>query len=503
MSGGAGGRGGKKSGGGSGRGRPPGAGGPGRGGRGGGRGGGERGRGAAGGSGARGSRRGERGPGPGARPRRGESGSRPAAPRGTRGRPTGADGRVAPKPRKPLGSQKPPQPPPGLVLAEVEQLELTIEKLVAGGDGLGRYLGVPLFVPRTAAGDRVRVRIVERRPDFGRAEVIELLSPGPGRREPPCPHFAECGGCDLQHLDERTQLRVKVEAAVETLRRIARVELPPPAEVLAGEPWGYRLRTQVHTAALGAGVVVGYHARGSRRVVPVHACAVLDPRLEHELLRLGRALKSPAPARIDLALGDDGTVAAAPPVEGLATGELRRRVGDFEYAFDARCFFQGHSGLLPTLVDRAVGSATGELAFDLYGGVGLFALPLARRYRRVVLVEGDRGAARYARRNARAVAADALEVVAQAVESWIGEGLPENADRVLVDPPRDGLAVPVRAALLVRPPRRLTYVSCHPAALARDLNVLGGVFAVESLRFVDLFPQTGHLETLVELVRRG
>jgi tRNA/tmRNA/rRNA uracil-C5-methylase (TrmA/RlmC/RlmD family) len=390
----------------------------------------------------------------------------------------------------------------GVALAGIEELEVSIEKLVAGGDGLARHGGVPLFVPRTAPGDRARVRIVERRPDFGRAEVVELLSPGPGRRLPPCPHFADCGGCDLQHLDDLTQLRLKVEAAVETLRRLGRLELPPPAEVLAGAPFGYRLRAQLHTERLGDGVAVGYHARGSRRLVPIRVCPILDPALEGEAVTLARRLGAEAPARVDLALGDGGAIDSAPPVPGLHPPALARRVGAFVYAFDARCFFQGHAGLLPALVDRVVGAERGEVAIDLYGGVGLFALPLARRYRRVVLVEGDRIATRYARRNAREAGLGNLEVVPFAVESWIETGLPLDADRVVVDPPRGGLAVPVRRAFLLRPPRRITYVSCHTAALARDLAALSGLYEIESLRFVDLFPQTGHLETLVELARR-
>lgn len=194
---------------------------------------------------------------------------------------------------------------------------------------------------------------------------------------------------------------------------------------------------------------------------------------------------------------------AAPAVPGLDEGELRRRVAGFDYSYDARCFFQGHQGLLEALVERAVGEERGELAFDLYGGVGLFALPLAARYGRVVTVEADRIASRYAKRNARAARLGNVETVARSVDTWIGEALPADADRVLVDPPRQGLSAAVRAVLAERPPRRLTYVSCHAAALARDLVALGPGFAVESLVFVDLFPQTGHLETVVQLVRRS
>jgi 23S rRNA (uracil1939-C5)-methyltransferase len=388
-------------------------------------------------------------------------------------------------------------------LVELDQVEVTIEKLVAGGEGIGRFEGIPIFVPRSAPGDRVRVELFERRPDYGRGEIVELLAPGPGRREPPCPHFGACGGCDLQHLDEKTQLAQKSAALMETLTRLSGLAVPAPRAIVAGASWGYRLRAQIHTRRAAGGHQVGYHARRSREVVPVRSCAVLVPELERELVTLGRRLPSAAPARIDVAAGDGGTVSYAPLLEGLPHGELSRRVGSFDYAYDSRCFFQGHAGLLGALVEIVVGDATGATAFDLYGGVGLFSLPLARRYTKVVLVEGDRIASRFARRNARTAKLANVEVAALAVESWIGGGLPDGADRVVVDPPRDGLSPTVRSLLVGRAPRRLTYVSCHAAALARDLKALASAFEIESLVLVDLFPQTGHMEAVVQLRNRA
>ncbi len=390
-----------------------------------------------------------------------------------------------------------------VALAEVDEVELTIEKLVAGGDGLGRSGGVPIFVPRTAPGDRARVRIRERHPDYARAELVELLAPGPGRREPPCPHFGECGGCDLQHLEERVQLRSKCEATLETLRRLSGLELPSPRSILAGASWGYRIRTQLHVAAKGDEIAVGYHARGSHRIVAVSVCPILEPRLEREVTALSGRLRPPVPQRLELALGDDGSISAAPPTGDLVGGEVVRRVGEFDYHFDARTFFQGHGGLLARLVGAVVGEWRGATALDLYGGVGLFALPLARRYEQVTLVESDRIATRYALRNAREAGAANLEVVNRAVASWLPAALPDRVARVLVDPPRDGLDLVTRRLLVARPAERLTYASCHPAVLARDLRELAESFAVESIDLADLFPQTGHLEVVVQLVRKA
>jgi 23S rRNA (uracil1939-C5)-methyltransferase len=177
-------------------------------------------------------------------------------------------------------------------------------------------------------------------------------------------------------------------------------------------------------------------------------------------------------------------------------------VGDFIYGFDARTFFQGHRGLLPRLVEAVVGPWEGESAYDLYAGVGLFALPLARRYGRVVAVEADTNATRYIRNNARRNRISNVDVVAKAVESWLPD-LPEGIDRVVVDPPRTGLVNKVRQALLKSRPKRLTYVSCHPAALARDLRILIKDYEIEKVTLFDLFPQTGHMETVVQMTLRA
>ncbi|MCB1055997.1 MAG: class I SAM-dependent RNA methyltransferase [Acidobacteria bacterium] len=385
-------------------------------------------------------------------------------------------------------------------LATVDELELAIDQLVGGGDGLGRFDGIPIFVARSAPGDRLRVRLVERRPDYARAEIVEILEPGAGRREPPCPYFAECGGCDLQHLDDALQTRLKAEALKETLHRIGRFETLPKIRVRAAQPWSYRLRTQLHTEASEDGVRIGYHARGSNRLVPVDRCPVLVPELEGQLLTLAARLPEKPPRRLDLAAGDGGAVTTAPVVEGLPHGPVETRVGDLVYTYDARCFFQGHRGLLSALVEETVGAFEGELAYDLYSGAGLFSLPLARRYSRVVAVEADRVAVRYAKNNARRNRIANVEAVSQAVERWVGR-IESGADRVVVDPPRTGLSLEVRRALTTKRPRRVTYVSCHGAALARDLRAMREHYRLDSLTVLDLFPQTGHLETVAQLER--
>jgi len=390
-------------------------------------------------------------------------------------------------------------------LDRLDEVEVTIEKLIAGGDGFARHEGLPIFVERAAPGDLARVRLTVRKPNYARAEIVEILRPGAARREARCRHFGVCGGCDLQHIEDESQLGYKVAATLETLARIGRLDLPEP-EILAGDAWGYRTRTQLHAMHVrdreeDRPAIIGYHERGSHRIVAVEECPVLVPELEVAVRRLPSLLGPDPPPRIDLAMGDGGQLTCAPVVGDLPHQEVSVRVGDFGYATDARCFFQGHRELLPALVDAVVGAESGALAVDLYAGVGLFALPLARRFERVIAVEGDRIAARYGRINGRRNGCANLEFVHQAVETWAPR-LTGDCDRVLVDPPRAGLAPSVVARVVTARPRRLTYVSCHPAALARDLAALEEAYEVQQLTLVDLFPQTGHIEAVVQLVAR-
>lgn len=405
----------------------------------------------------------------------------------------------------PRDPRSPRRERPGIRLAEIDELELEIEKLVTGGEGFGRYQGVPIFVPRSAPGDRLRVRLVERRPDYGRAEIVEILTAGPGRREAPCPYFTRCGGCDLQHLEDDVQVRAKVAAAGETLRRLGGIELPSKVKVVPGRPFGYRLRTQLQVAETARGREVGYFARGSHDLVAIDRCPILVDELSALIPSLPRILRDDTHRRVDLAAGDAGQLTAAPRIEGLPHGEVTLEVGGLTYGYDAGTFFQAHRDLVRVLVAEALGDPppAGEdaLAVDLFAGVGLFALPLAQRYGRVIAVEGQREAARHAQRNARRNGIANLEVVHRSAESWAKQ-LPAGIDRLLIDPPRAGLPLDLKVALRKRPPRWLTYVSCNAATLARDLKVLRERYVFEELVLLDMFPQTGHLEAVAQLRRR-
>jgi len=391
---------------------------------------------------------------------------------------------------------------PAEVLAGLDEIEVVVEKLVAGGDGLARVQGVPIFIPLSAPGDRLRIRLVRRAAQYGRGQILEILEPGAGRRSPPCRHFSVCGGCDLQHLEDDLQSRLKAQAARETLRRLGGFANLPPSRLVQGRAWGYRTRAQFRTAVRDGELEVGYFARGSHDLVAVKECPILAPELQQQLQTLTFDDVASAPRRIDLAVGDDGATTCAPLIEGQPRGSVRRVVAGISYTYDAGAFFQVHADLLEDLVASVVGPWSGKRAFDLYAGVGLFSLQLAKRYERVTAVESERVAARWARLNARDNGLRNVEVHQYSLETSI-QALPEDADRVVVNPPRAGLSRRVRNMIKLRAPKRLTYLSCHPASLARDLQSLDERYEIESLSFFDLFPQTGHIETLVQLVLEG
>jgi 23S rRNA (uracil1939-C5)-methyltransferase len=255
----------------------------------------------------------------------------------------------------------------------------------------------------------------------------------------------------------------------------------------------------VRTEPVGDRVLVGYFERGSHTLVPIRVCPILLPELEATVIGLGEVLGVDAPRRLDLAIGDDSVVTAAPPIESLPGGTVKRRVGEWTFEHDARAFFQAHAGLIGDLQREVCGRARGELAVDLYAGVGLFALPLARRYARVIAVESDRVAARFAARNARANDCGNVEIAPVSAESWV-RSMPKSIDRVVVDPPRTGLPRPLRRALSATRVKHLTYASCHPATLARDLRDLASEYSIVRLTLLDMFPQTGHIEMVVDLV---
>jgi len=381
-------------------------------------------------------------------------------------------------------------------------LEIEVERILPGGMGLAHAGGKTVFVLLAAPGDRLRVRVDREQGNVLFASIEEIVRPSPLRVEPPCPYFGRCGGCDFQQLTYEAQLTAKTEMIRDCLHRIARLENVPEIVVTPSpNVWRYRMRAtwQIDREQR----TIGYYERGSRRVCDVADCAVLQPELESRLegVRATEWQQFPHELKhLDVVAGENG-VSFAPSFAEFQTSELSLRVGAEVYQYNAETFFQINPSLLGALIDFALADAAGERALDLYSGVGLFTLPLARRFESVVAIEANAAATRFARRNLQHAGLENARVVTATVTDWFRNGSMDAVDFVLLDPPRAGAESAVINGILRLKAPHVCYVSCDPATLARDLKkLIGGGYMVQSLRAFDLFPQTHHVETVVQLV---
>ncbi|HEX8424179.1 MAG TPA: TRAM domain-containing protein, partial [Pyrinomonadaceae bacterium] len=265
-------------------------------------------------------------------------------------------------------------------------LEVEIERIVPGGAGLAHAAGHTLFVTLAAPGDRVRVHIERVRGKVAFATVSEIIRPAPVRVEPPCPYFGRCGGCDFQQLTYEAQLAAKSEIIRDCLRRIARLEPPTDISVTPSPAiWHYRSRARWQHDAVRQ--FLGYYELASHRVCDVSECPVVLPEVQDKLSRLRATLATGAfdeTEEFQAVAGDDG-VSLLPPLEAPDAAERFRVLAGERYRFDADCFFQINHALLEPLLAAALENVNGgATAVDLYCGVGLFTLPLARRFARVI-----------------------------------------------------------------------------------------------------------------------
>ena len=380
-------------------------------------------------------------------------------------------------------------------------VELHIDALAAGGDGVGRLAdGRVVFVPLAAPGDRVRARLVSLRSRFARAELDRVLEPGPARVAPVCPVFGACGGCAWQHVVYDAQCEAKRAIVEDALRRIGRLAPPEVDFVRSPRPLAYRARTRV----LVEGGRVGYRRRASRELCAVEACPVLVPVVDDALRRLVAA--PPAEdGEWELAAGAAGAVAH--PLRGPGEA-LEIAAGGGSLRISPGVFFQAHAGLRERLLEALARSAgAGALALELYAGAGFFTLSLARTFARVVAVEGEPDAAADLRHNAARAALSGVAVVESRVEEALADAdLLGGArpDAVVLDPPRTGLAPGAAGRIAALAPRRIVYLSCDPATLARDAAALVAAgYALEGVVAFDLFPQTPHVEVLARLAPTG
>jgi 23S rRNA (uracil1939-C5)-methyltransferase len=394
----------------------------------------------------------------------------------------------------------------------VSNFEATVEKLVYGGDGLARVEGRVVLAPFVLPGERIRVRTWREQPGLVRACALEVLEPAPERVAAPCPVFGRCGGCHYQHAPYEYQLAAKRAILADQLRRLGKMEPPEEMAVVAAEPWGYRNRAQLHVE----GAKIGYREARSHHLSEIGQCPIASPKINDAMRALAGMLRDQRWPRfvrsIEIftderqvqlnVLAADRPVAkrffywCAEEIAGLVEGALDYQ-GRFRVSHHS--FFQVNRFLLERLVGLALEGAEGETALDLYAGVGLFSLALARSFREVTAVESGSGAVRDLEFNAARAGLENLRAEQGTAEEYL-QKLERAPDFVLLDPPRAGLGKAVVRRLAELGPRQVTIVSCDPATLARDLAGLTAAgYRVEKMTLVDLFPQTFHLETVVRL----
>ncbi len=419
--------------------------------------------------------------------------------------------------------------------AQETMMELELTGLATGGRGLGRDAsGRVVFVAGGLAGERVRARVERERPQYLEAVAEEIIQASSQRVQPRCPLYGRCGGCDLMHLEYAAQVEAKTAWVLSALRRLP--GLPAPQVFPSPRPWGYRnrVRWQVEQGRLG------FYAAASHELVETPACPVCDPALEALLPELARVLEQAACPDLEWleGLGADGRVflslglktpapeallaalAALPGVAGVRP-MLAGRPQPWPFKPEnglayhqsprlAMLVFPGlfsqvnlaANRLLTQAVVQAAGAGRGGSALDLFAGSGNFSLPLALEEWQTLAVEGDSSAAAACRAQAKAAGLEnRLEAVAAPVQEALKELVKQKQSfgLVVLDPPRAG-AKGLMPGILKLEPRRIIYVSCHPAALARDAQELARAgYAPRELAVVDMFPQTGHVEAMLVL----
>jgi 23S rRNA (uracil1939-C5)-methyltransferase len=427
---------------------------------------------------------------------------------------------------------------------------LSIEKLVYGGDGLAHAEGNTMFVPYVIPGEEVRAAVKNKRNTVVWTKLVEVTSPAPQRQKPLCPHFQTCGGCHYQHISATKQLNFKIDILRETLSRLGHITWDGPIQTHTAEPYRYRNRAQ-WALRDSKPLALGYFLPESSVIVPIDQCPVLSPTLAKAFERLQnltrngnlpdkvqeieafvdskdekialnvafeRFPKSPA----DLA----ATFREALPLldslllldqskgrfELTGPGFLVHEVGGFRFRVSHLSFFQVNRFLIEDLLKTMTSDAKGDVALDLYSGVGFFTLPLAKAFDKVVCVDANLAAARDLYANAES-AGVTITSHNEHAEEFLRK-TQEKPDFVLLDPPRAGLGAGAAAALAALGAPEIRYLSCDPSTLARDLAVLTGSskrkegegapavrYDITDVQLFDLFPQTFHIETFVRLRR--
>ena len=371
-----------------------------------------------------------------------------------------------------------------------DQISLTIHDLAFGGEGVGRVDEFVVFVPFVITGETVEAQVIEVKKNFARAKLLRVITPSPQRVAPECRYFMECGGCQYQHVSYAEQLRVKHKQISDLFERVGKISPEKVAPVLpCPAPYHYRNRIMIRSQWNGPAkkLEIGFIRADNNFVQDIEECKIAEPSLNEQIQQ----------------------VRANPPPRGGLKFVLRVQAEGWEVPKDS--FFQNNFFLLPELVSTVkdfLKDSGAKHLIDLYCGVGFFGIEAAGAVESFVGVEYDQMAIKAARANAAARKITNGEFVSAKSEEALPELLkkfPVNETSVLLDPPRKGCWPSLLELLRTTRPAQVIYVSCHPATMARDLNVLcaDGVFELARVQPLDMFPQTQHVECVADLRRRN
>lgn len=442
-----------------------------------------------------------------------------------------------------------------------EMITLEIEDLTHEGSGVGKVDGYPLFVPKTLPGEKATVKVVKVNKNFGYGKLIDVLEPSPERREP----THQCGGCQLQHMSYELELEMKHNQVKNVMKKIAHLDHVPVHEPIGMEhPWRYRNKVQMPVGERDGRLITGFYQPRSHRIIEMtDTCLVQDELIDgivetvrdeaerlgikaydekahqgvlrHIVVKIGKAMKEamviivtrtkklPHADQIIAKIRETHPHVTSimhninPERTNVILGKTTKRlwgedyiydkIGDLTFAISARSFFQVNPIQTKVLYDKALEYADigeDDIVIDAYCGIGTISLFLAQRAKKVYGVEIVPEAVNDAKKNAVLNGMTNAEFVVGAaedvMEQWKNDGL--QPDVIVVDPPRKGCDETLLQAMITMQPKRIVYVSCNPATLARDLRILeDGGFATKEVQPVDMFPRTYHVECVVLMSR--
>ncbi len=384
-------------------------------------------------------------------------------------------------------------------------MKIKIEKLVYGGAGMARTDEGVIFVPRTVAGEVVEVELVHRKKDYANARLVRVLEPSPDRRDPVCPNFETVGCCGWDHIAYEQQLAAKERIIRESLGRLGKIDWDGPMGRITGPEREYRLRATFHVEDRR----LGFIGETSNQIVPVKSCAALMPALNEFIAEANEAL-----GKQGLKGAEEVRVVASPETGKVAASFRRGRqratwghhdpitkVKGIEYRLSPNSFFQANRFLLANLVSEVLkASASDRLVLDLFSGSAFFSLPLARAFPEVLGV--DRRSTRIAEWNAHRNRIENVKFVKSSAWAFIAKAKIQP-DLVILDPPRTGAGKGIVKSVATLGPQRVVYISCNPTTFAPEARLfIDRGYKLSTLKFVDQFPNTYHIET-VALFERG